>query len=192
MTAVSSFDGQEGPRMSAIIQAVGGVEIIPAKPIDLAKAALWYAEKWRWPVFPIKPRGKTPLTQHGFEDSSTDADQIREWVTRWPDCNLATPTGADGCGFDVVDVDGALGHESLKGVEADLPAVRAIAFTPGDPVKDRAPGRHLYIDATGDGNAAGFAPGLDYRGRGGYVLLPPSVAMHGVSYAWLSKPEGLL
>jgi len=34
-----------------------------------------------------------------------------------------------------------------------------------------------------------FAPGCDYRGRGGFCVLPPSIALHGVRYAWLEAPE---
>jgi hypothetical protein len=150
-------------------------------------AALWYARIYRWPVFPIVPRGKKPLTQHGFLEATTDTAQIIEWFSRWPDANLATPTGAEGCGFDVVDIDGPAGMESLT-TFADELDIRAIAFTPGDGV-ERQPGRHLYIPATGDGNATKFAPGCDYRGAGGYVCIPPSVALHGVRYAWLHAPE---
>lgn len=54
----------------------------------------------------------------------------------------------------------------------------------------RPGGMHVYIAATGSGNYAGMLPGVDYRGRGGYVLAPPSVLddredQHPGTYQWL-------
>ena len=45
-----------------------------------------------------------------------------------------------------------------------------IAFTPND-------GVHVYVQSTGLRNRTRFAPGLDYRGAGGYVIAPPSVVV---------------
>lgn len=189
----ASNNPQTFESMSELVYALEGVEIVSSKPANMGAAALWYAEKWGWPVFPCRPRGKQPLTERGFKDASLDPAQIRDWFTRWPDANVATPTGTAGCGFDIVDVDGTPGHESLVELQAagHLPPVLATVFTPGDPVKDRAPGRHLYIQAQGQRNATALMPGIDVRADAGYVLLPPSIALHGVSYAWLAKPAGL-
>lgn len=174
--------------MSRLMHDLEVVEIKSDKSeISHKDAALYYVRMFRWPIFPCVPRGKKPLTTHGFHEATLDTAQVLEWWTRWPDANLATPTGAEGCGFDVVDIDGPVGMESLKGFVDELD-VKAIAFTPGDGM-ERGPGRHLYCDATGDGNATRFAPGCDYRGRGGFAIVPPSVALHGVRYAWIAKPE---
>jgi hypothetical protein len=174
--------------LSRLIHEFEGVEIISdVKAPSHLEAAHWYARTLRWPVFPLVPRGKKPLTTHGFLEASTDMDTIYAWWHRWPDANLGTPTGPDGCGFDVVDIDGPTGMATLEQFAAELD-VRAVAFTPGDGV-ERKPGRHLYIPATGDPNATKFAPGCDYRGAGGYVVLPPSVALHGVRYAWIEGPK---
>lgn len=180
--------------LSRLMHDFEAVEVISDKPNPSAReAALWYVRMLRFPIFPCVPRGKRPLTAHGFHEATTDTAQVLEWWTRWPDANLATPTGPTthgGCGFDVIDVDGAVGHATLAGLVDELPEVRAVAFTPGDPTKANGePGRHLYVDATGDGNATRFAPGLDYRGQGGYVVLSPSMALHGVRYAWIEMPE---
>lgn len=173
--------------LSRILHDVEAVEIIGRTDINMRDAALWYSRVLRWPVFPLVGRGKKPLTTHGFHEATTDTAQILEWWTRWPDANLGVPTGATGCGFDVVDVDGPVGMTTAQQFLDELD-VRAIAFTPGDGV-DRKPGRHLYVPASGDGNATKFAPGCDYRGAGGYVCAPPSVALHGVRYAWIQAPE---
>jgi hypothetical protein len=129
-------------------------------------AALAYA-RWGWPVFPCVPGRKTPLTEHGLHEASAEPEQIRAWWQRWPRGNIGLPTGL---AFDVVDIDPA-GLPWLARLRQTpgptLPASHAQAFTP------RA-GLHLYLPASGDGNLAGLASGVDYRGAGGYVLAPPS------------------
>jgi hypothetical protein len=195
-------------QLSDLIAAVDAAEIISkARDIDMGASALWYASKLGWPVFPLKPRGKKPITAHGFKDASTDPDRVATWWTAHPDANIGIPTGpasSGGCSFDVLDVDGpagirAWGHIKHAACPPDCCAeqfcpatgpfdIVATAFTPGDGV-DRKPGRHLYLRATGKGNTTGIAgQALDYRGAGGYVVAPPSVGLHGLRYSWLQRP----
>jgi hypothetical protein len=47
-------------------------------------------------------------------------------------------------------------------------------------------GFHWYVKPTGVGNRAGVLPGVDFRGRGGYVLGPPSVHPKGHRYRWIN------
>jgi hypothetical protein len=51
---------------------------MPAKNKFL-EAALGYAQRLGWPVFPLRPRAKEPLTAHGFKDAATDVEQISAW-----------------------------------------------------------------------------------------------------------------
>src|SRR5262245_2554003 len=69
----------------------------------LLEAALGYAARGL-PVFPCKRADKSPLTRHGFNDASTDPEQIREWWTQWPNAMIGMPTGAVS-GIDVLDLD---------------------------------------------------------------------------------------
>lgn len=173
-----------------------------SKPTDLARSALYYAQAFEWPVFPLKPRGKTPLTRHGFKDATLNPATIRAWWTTWPDANIGTPTGPDGCGHDVIDIDGRTGIRSLAAIKhalcppdcssitfcpalGELPPVLARSMTPGG---EDGPGFHYFIAATGDGNTTGMDPGIDYRGAGGYVVLPPSLGFNGHRYTWISRP----
>jgi hypothetical protein len=55
------------------------------------------------PVFPCEPQGTEPLTPHGYEDASTDPAQLAEWWERWPDANVAMPTGNRYGVFDVLE-----------------------------------------------------------------------------------------
>ncbi|MGH8878460.1 MAG: bifunctional DNA primase/polymerase [Stackebrandtia sp.] len=171
----------------------------------LAEAALWYVSQGL-PVFPLRPKAKTPMLRtahpndarlraqcqggcgklgHGFHDATTAPDVIAAWWMRQPRANIGLPTGT---AFDVIDVDGPPGYASLAELEAagKLPPRLAQVQTPGDPGADppRPPGIHYYIAATGDGCATGIAPGLDYRGAGGYVAVPPSHGPSGGLYSW--------
>lgn len=195
-------------QLSDVIAAVDAAEVLAkAKAVDMGASARWYASTLRWPVFPLRARGKTPLTTHGFKDASRDLDQIARWWTEWPEANIGIPTGPvedGGCGMDVLDVDGPDGIRAWAQIKhaacppgccdiAFCPApgpfnIHAIAFTPGDGV-DRGPGRHLYLPATGKGNTTRLnGQALDWRGRGGYVVAAPSVGLSGARYSWLQRP----
>jgi hypothetical protein len=195
-------------QLSDVIAAVDAAEVLAkSKTIDMGASALWYATKLGWPVFPLKPRGKKPVTAHGFKDATTDPDRVRDWWKQTPDANIGVPTGATpdgGCGFDVMDVDGSDGIKAWAAIKhgACTPGcsevtfcdavgpfdIRAEAFTPGDGV-DRAPGRHLYVPATGKGNTTRIGgQSIDWRGRGGFVVVPPSVGLSGARYSWIKRP----
>src|SRR4030095_6754308 len=111
-------------------------------------AALQYAAHG-WPVFPLVPKGKTPLTAHGFKDATTDETQIRAWWTETPGANIGTPTGLV-TRRSVVDEDnkpwkGAAGSktmDALTTIHAPLPETlsqtpwsggkqRLFAYSPG-------------------------------------------------------------
>jgi bifunctional DNA primase/polymerase-like protein/primase-like protein len=135
----------------------------------LAKAARAYAKR-DIPVFPCKPGGKEPLTERGHLDATTDLRRITAWWTRWPEANVAAPTG-ERSGVWVLDADPEDGGlESLKALGLRLGRAN---------VKSGGGGLHFAFRwnaaAPPIRNSAGkLGPGLDVRGEGGYVLLPPS------------------
>jgi hypothetical protein len=151
--------------------------------MTLLDAAIRYAARG-WPVFPLAVRGKMPLIAkadggRGFHDATTDTDQIREWWTRWLQANIGI---ASGHGFDVLDVDTDHGgEETLAALEAEhgpLPAT--VKATTG------SGGRHILFlpDARVRCSAGRLGPGLDVRGRSGYVVAPPSIHPSGRGYRW--------
>ncbi len=143
------------------------------RPVTLGDEALAYA-KMSIPVFPCKPRGKEPLTRNGFHDATTEPDRIRAWWSRWPDANIAMPTGKRS-GWVVVDVDPEHGgYDSLAELHEaghELPLTATIKTGGG--------GVHHYLRyPEGEeirNSASKLGPGLDIRGEGGYVIVPPSV-----------------
>jgi hypothetical protein len=141
----------------------------------LLGAALDYGAR-SWPVLPCRPRGKTPLLEHGLHDASTDADQIRAWWARWPGANIGLRTGV---AFDALDVDGPEGETAL---DAALPGPEAP--TVDGPTVATGHGWHVYVAPTGLGNRAGVLPSVDWRGAGGYVIAPPSIHPSGARYRW--------
>jgi len=128
-----------------------------------------------WPVFPIRPRGKEPLVAGGCLSASTDPDQVRAWWETHPHANIGLRTGV---GFDVLDLDGP---------DALLAFAEGEAL-PAGPTVLTGRGQHIYVLATGAGNRAGMRPHIDWRGRNGYVVAPPSIHPSGRRYAWA---EGL-
>jgi hypothetical protein len=55
---------------------------------------------------------------------------------------------------------------------------------------DKSPnGEHYYFRLDQDiGNSIGILPGIDIKGNGGYVVVPPSIGYDGTSYEWIKSP----
>ena len=137
---------------------------------DMLRRALTFAAAGI-PVFPCLPGGKPPLTANGFHDATIDTDQIRDWWTARPTANIATPTGAPN--FDVLDVDvrpdgtGWPAFDQAKHAGLIDGWIRAVRTPSG--------GLHLHYPGTTQRNGSLRGLHLDFRGVGGYVLLPPSL-----------------
>lgn len=133
-------------------------------------------------IFPLVPKGKKPITQNGLKDASIDPNVIRQWWRKTPDANIGMATGAIS-GVWVLDIDGEQGENSLKELElkhGQLPPTVEVITGGG--------GRHLYFLWPQQGiisNSAGrLGQGLDVRGNGGYVVVPPSIHESGRQYTW--------
>jgi hypothetical protein len=170
----------------------------PTPENPLLHAALSYAKRG-WRVFPChtpttsgcscgkdcgKNVGKHPRTEHGLRDATTAEAQIRAWWQRWPRANVAVRTGE---GFVVIDLDprhdAAVGIELLEADGCTFPDT-VESITGGD-------GRHLFYQYAGDevhnsvgSEGHGLAQGVDVRGTGGYVILPPSLHASRKRYVW--------
>jgi hypothetical protein len=126
--------------------------------------------------------GKHPRNRHGLNAASTDPAVIHRWWTTWPGANIGGRTGVV---FDVCDIDTA------DGVQAVRPLLGADHRTT-PLVRTGSGGWHLIFAPTGHGNRVRFLPGVDWRGAGGYVVLPPSRHASGRSYQFVRKPASSL
>lgn len=148
-----------------------------ADAVTVLASALYYAEQGLH-VFPLSPGSKIPHRgTRGCKDATSDEDTIRGWWERWPDSNVGVATGHL---VDVVDIDGAAGQQS----RADNARLFSSLDVIGKVDTPRTGGEHLYVPANPEvGNGAGLLPNVDYRGRGGYVVAPPSRTDVGI-YRW--------
>ena len=149
----------------------------------LLRAALAYARRGI-PVFPCEPGGKRPLTYNGFWDASADPRRVEAWWSRWPEANVGIPTG-ERSGLLVLDVDpGAGGPESLAALERTGGPLPRTART-----RTGGGGMHVFFGyPAGEevrSNTGRLGPGLDVRGEGGYVVVPPSRTQS--AYEWLAR-----
>ena len=118
---------------------------------ELLRGALTYAGRGI-PVFPCEPGGKRPLTADGFFEATTDEARIRGWWGRWPNANVAIPTGVRS-GLLVLDVDTGEGTDSVALLELSCgqSPKTARAATGGG-------GAHLYFRYPFPARALGSRP----------------------------------
>ena len=164
---------------------------------SMLEAALRYAKRG-WPVFPLAPRSKQPMRgSSGLLEATTDRERIERWWTRDPDANVALATGP-ASGVWVLDVDGPEGSRTLTELEEELgPLPDTLEQQTG------GGGRQLFFawpvgreirnrqNAGLDGWEKTRKTGIDVRGEGGYVVLPPSIHPDtGHAYDWQVGDSG--
>jgi hypothetical protein len=155
------------------------------------RAALAYAGAG-YPVFPVNPKTKAPLTPNGFKDATTDLGRVRQLWHEDPNAAIgyAIPLGRF-----VLDIDPRNGGDATLGEiehrRGRLPYTLEVV-TPGG-------GWHLHLMLPEDTPAIrvgndGLGPGLDVKmGGSSYVILPPSRHPNGGRYSWqntgVTEPE---
>ena len=123
------------------------------------------------------------MTEHGLLDASTDVDQVREWWARWPNANIGLVTGKPS-GVIAIDIDPAKGGVTTWAdahAGQEMPATRESQTGGG--------GRHILYRHPLNGTVIKtgtnvLGPGVDVRGDGGYIVVPPSIHLSGHRYVW--------
>lgn len=132
-------------------------------------------------VFPV--RDKVPLTEHGFHDAISaaaveDADVIRELFHGIAATGIGVDCGRSG--LLVVDIDGPTAEHQWRSLEGANGEITTIAVK-------TSRGRHLWLrsrDPRARNTTSKLGGGIDTRGAGGYVLVPPSLHPSGHRYSW--------
>ena len=138
------------------------------EPAEAYQAIGWY-------VFPV--RGKIPLTEHGFHDA-----KLEPWD--WPQnaTGIALATGKVS-GVFVIDLDSDDAMRVFIGLQ-NGDRIRTVA-------SKTKRGYHLFFrmpPGRDVRNSAGkVGAGIDVRGTGGYVILPPSRHPSGRIYGWVDR-----
>lgn len=163
--------GSTPGRASAMVTVFEGLRQelrLPVAARELARSGV--------PVFPCAPGGKCPIPRRGFHEATTDLRQIEAWWRQRPGANIAIPTGG-ASGVIVVDVD-------VHGVNGYLAASRAarsgLMPEPMATVSTPTGGKHLYFATAPEREQRSWQvarAGVDFRGDGGFVIVPPSVRM---------------
>lgn len=129
-----------------------------------------------WPLFPLKPLGKTPATRHGLNDATTDHAKLTRWWQSRPEANIGIACGPARLVVVDIDVRHGDGHQAWHDLAEghDTPTTFTVETPSG--------GRHLYYqapDAQIRNSAGRLADNIDIRADGGYVVAPPSVTDDG-------------
>jgi hypothetical protein len=129
------------------------------------------ASKLGVPVFPCGGN-KRPVVETGFKAATADAGEIVAMFARPGAELIGMPTGR-ASGLIAIDIDIRPGHTGMDWLtenENALPETRTH--------KTRSGGLHLLFLAPEGveirNSASRLAPGVDVRGEGGYIILPPS------------------
>jgi len=179
-------------------------------------AALAYAERFGWAVFPVfevDPQtrecacpsgsrtripgpqcgnaGKHPRTRRGHLEATTDRRQIESWWQHAPSANIGIATGI-ASRLIVLDIDPRNGgDENLEAL------IREYGALPETPMQlTGGGGRHYFFrrpDTPGRLVGRVLAQGVDVKADGGYVVAAPSTHVSGRSYAWevTARPDDL-
>ncbi|TQN00845.1 bifunctional DNA primase/polymerase [Microbacterium lacticum] len=170
----------------SVASVLGSVSALPLSQAAVRLAAAGV------PVFPCVPGAKNPLLKPdednpqaqpgGFHAATTDARRVAAWWRRWPAANIGVPTGA-ASGVEVVDVDRKPGGDGFAAFER----ARRAGLVPGwlAVVRSASGGAHFYFPADPDRPQRSWQAAtahVDFRGDGGYIIVPPSAVGGAGSY----------
>ena len=141
------------------------------------EAALAYAELG-YRVFPCVPNGKVPACEHGCLDATDEDTGLKRGGHRTRCYNVAIATE----GRLVLDIDPA-GKKWLATVHTNDLMRGTMTSTPRGACISGSSRTAMLCGITGH-----WPHGVDTRGNGGYVLVPPSV-VNGKPYQWVVPLE---
>ena len=143
--------------------------------LTLTRAIDIYCER-EWYLHPLN--GKIPLLKDWQNKASIDPIVVKKWFKQWPKANLGIVTG-ERSNLLVLDIDGEEGKNSIIGLE--LPETLNVVTARGNHYYFTLPETLKFVSTT----RAGLLSGVDTRGRGGFIVAPPSIHPSGHEYHWI-------
>jgi hypothetical protein len=147
-------------------------------------AALNYRQRGLHPIV-IRPNMKSPLEPGWQHLVNRNPETIREAFERAPEGHGIGTVCEDFLVLDIDERPGVSGSASLRQLPVLPPTLTS--ETPSG-------GRHLFFKlppgVTIRNSVSKVAPGIDVRGTGGQVVLPPTV-INGRPYLWVDGPEAM-
>lgn len=129
-----------------------------------------------WHIHPVRPRTKLPCLSKWQESATSDLTQIEAWSREFRDCNWGAVTGSNS-GFFVVDVDEPRAMRRLEDEYGPVPEGLTNVTSKGYQLIYQWPEGADIRPAT-----SRPCPGIDIRGRGSYIVIPPSIHPSGARY----------
>ena len=154
--------------------------------------ALNYCRK-NLPVFPCDPLSKKPLVARGFKAAVVDRQSITGWWAKWPSAMIGMPTGRVSGRF-AIDVDTTEHGPASDGTGAWAKLVEERGGCPST-YMHHTPSGGLHIlfrwneDRPVTNREGRLPPGINVRGEGGYIILPPSRRSDGKTYETIDQKE---
>lgn len=147
---------------------------------DMKQWALYY-RALGLSVFPVVSGQKMPLVSwKEYQERLPNEEEIETWWNQWPQADIGCVTGRTS-GLLVLDIDGDEGRRSIDIYE--IPSVPKVRTRRGFQVYFN------MVDTGARTTVAGVLPGVDVRGEGGMVKMPPSLCSDGSRYEWLNGLE---
>ncbi len=157
-----------------------GIPVFPAHDVTTGKCSCFNGASCESP-------GKHPRSKGWQDIATTDPAQVAAWKRSFPNANYAAATGK-AAGVIVLDVDPEKGGGESLGKLIDLhgPFDETLTTLTG------GGGFHAFFKYP-DGieiknSTSKIAPGLDVRGDGGLVIIPPSLHASGRRYQLIDGP----
>lgn len=129
-----------------------------------------------WSIIPVGQDKKPLISWLEFQERRASKEEIKAWFRKFPKANIGVVTGPVS-NLLVFDIDAKHGRTSG---EFQFP-VTVCSNTGGG-------GEHIFLRYPNFEvhNSAGvlFGEGIDIRGKGGYIVLPPSFHLSGKYYEW--------
>lgn len=135
------------------------------------EAAKIFLKEYKWRPIPINRDSKIPLIKwKEFQDRSPTEAELESWWKKWPQANVGIITG-EGSGIISFDVDSkeALNFINESGGFPDT--ILYFTRTDGDFRRHQVIFKHPGFRVT----THEAHPGLDIKGDGGYIQVPPSI-----------------